>query len=390
MEHHACVVVGYHPPWELHGRGMKDSLRHDERVKEAVRRNLRELIGEESIITSDGTKRVRIPLKYLEQYHFRYGNPQHGGVGQGAGIPGDVLHAPGQPQPGDNQEAGDQPGEHGYDAEMSVDDLVQMMLEDLALPWLEDKAAPRQVVAEEYEFTDVRRRGSLANLDKRRTLKSNLKRNAARKQPGVHDLADDDLRFRVWDIHQELTTNAAVYFCLDISGSMTTDKKYLCRAFFWWVLRFLRRKYPHVEPVFLHHDTEAEIVDEERFFHTTAGGGTRCSSVYTVALQHIASHHPAAGWNNYLFHFSDGDNLSDDNTRCKDLIEALLRECQQVGYGEVRWDGGYQSTDSSLMTALRSIIHPRFMSTVLVKKEDVLRSLLTFLQPAVAAQAAWR
>ena len=378
------VVVSYGAPWDLRGRGQKDSLRHDERVKEAVRKNLREIIGEEAIITSDGTKRVTIPLRYLDQYRFRYGNPQQGGVGTGAGAPGDALYVPGQPSPGDSHEAGDQPGEHGYDAEMAVDDLVQMMLDDLALPWLEDKAAPRQVVAEQYEFTDVRKHGPLAHLDKRRMLKSNLLRNAARRQPGVHDLADDDLRFRVWDVRQELSTNAAVYFCLDISGSMTTDKKYLCRAFFWWVLRFLQRKYPHVEPVFLHHDTEAELVDEDRFFHTTTAGGTRCSSVYTVALQHIAQHHPAARWNTYLFHFSDGDNLPDDNARCKDLVEALLLECQQVGYGEARWDGGYPNTDSSLLAAFRNITHPRFMTTVLVKKEDVLPALQTFLQPASA------
>jgi uncharacterized sporulation protein YeaH/YhbH (DUF444 family) len=58
-------------PWELRRRGLKDSLRHDQRVKEAIRKNLRELIAEEAIITSDGTKRVKIPLRYLDQYRFR-------------------------------------------------------------------------------------------------------------------------------------------------------------------------------------------------------------------------------------------------------------------------------------------------------------------------------
>jgi len=66
------------PPWELRRRGLKDSLRHDQRVKEAIRKNLRELIAEEAIITSDGHKRVKIPLRYLEQYRFKYGQPQEG------------------------------------------------------------------------------------------------------------------------------------------------------------------------------------------------------------------------------------------------------------------------------------------------------------------------
>ena len=77
-------------PWELRRRGLKDSLRHDQRVKEAIRKNLRELIAEEAIITSDGKKKVRIPLRYLDQYRFKYGQPQRG-VGQGQGQPGDVI-----------------------------------------------------------------------------------------------------------------------------------------------------------------------------------------------------------------------------------------------------------------------------------------------------------
>ena len=35
-------------PWELRRRGLKDSLRHDQRVKDAIRKNLRELIADVS------------------------------------------------------------------------------------------------------------------------------------------------------------------------------------------------------------------------------------------------------------------------------------------------------------------------------------------------------
>jgi uncharacterized sporulation protein YeaH/YhbH (DUF444 family) len=76
-------------------------------VKDAIRKNLRELIAEEAIITSDGSKRVRIPLRYLDQYRFKYGHPPQG-AGQGEGQPGDVLgqrhgpsNDPGDGQPGD-------------------------------------------------------------------------------------------------------------------------------------------------------------------------------------------------------------------------------------------------------------------------------------------------
>src|SRR6266536_3337757 len=145
-------------PWELRRRGLKDSLRHDQRVKEAIRKNLRELIAEEAIITSDGTKRVKIPLRYLDQYSFKYGQPPQG-VGQGEGHPGDVLGQRGSHGngPGDGQ-PGDQPGEHMYEFEVPLAELAQMMLEDLALPWLEEKPE-RQITTTSHRFTDVRRSG---------------------------------------------------------------------------------------------------------------------------------------------------------------------------------------------------------------------------------------
>ena len=101
-------------PWELRRRGLKDSLRHDQRVKEAISKNLRELIAKEAIITSHGTKRVNIPLRYLEQYRFKYGQPPQG-VGQGQGSrarpSGSAEH---RQQPGEGL-PGDQPGEHTYE-----------------------------------------------------------------------------------------------------------------------------------------------------------------------------------------------------------------------------------------------------------------------------------
>ena len=52
-------------PWDLRRRGASDSARHDERVKRALKENLKELIGEESIILSDVTKKITIPMRYL-------------------------------------------------------------------------------------------------------------------------------------------------------------------------------------------------------------------------------------------------------------------------------------------------------------------------------------
>jgi uncharacterized protein len=83
-------------PWDLRRRALKDSIRHDKRVKEAIRKNLKELIAEENIITSDGKKLVKLPLRYLDQYRFRFG-PMGSGAGQGQGNIGDVIARDGEP-----------------------------------------------------------------------------------------------------------------------------------------------------------------------------------------------------------------------------------------------------------------------------------------------------
>jgi len=310
-------------------------------------------------------------------------------VGQGAGKPGDMLgQRNGNGQGAGDGLAGDQPGEHMYEVEVPLEDLATMMLEDMALPWLEAKPE-RQVTTTSHRFTDVRRRGSLANLDKRRTLLENLKRNAARGVAEVGHLRDEDLRYKVWDNHEEKHANAAVYMLMDVSGSMTTSKKYIAKSFYFWMVRFLRLKYQRVEMIFIAHDTEAKVVPEQDFFALSQGGGTRCSSAYQVALAYILQYHPAERWNTYLFHFSDGDNLPDDNAVCKALVETLLTYCRMVGYGEIRyrdeasfygWIGGAASTPSSLQYALQGITHPRLLSATLKHKEELYQVLQKFLQ----------
>ena len=74
-------------PWDLRRRALKDSIRHDTRVKDAIRKHLKELIAEETILTSDGKKLVKIPLRYLDQYRFRFG-PLHRGQGRGRAMSG--------------------------------------------------------------------------------------------------------------------------------------------------------------------------------------------------------------------------------------------------------------------------------------------------------------
>ncbi len=372
-------------PWDLRRRALRDSIRHDKRVKEAIRQNLKELIAEENIITSDGKKLVKIPLRYLDQYRFRFGQLA-AGTGQGKGNVGDVIARDSERGDGSGQ-PGDQPGDQVYEAEISVEELTRMMLEDLALPWLEDKEE-QQITTTTYNFDDVRRKGSMANIDKKRTLLENLKRHAANKQPKVGIFNDADLRFKVWSVRQEHHSNAAVYLLMDRSGSMTTEKKYIAKSFFFWLVRFLRLKYQTVEMVFIAHDTEAQVVPEQDFFTISNSGGTMCSSAYRVALEHVQQMHPKARWNNYVFHFSDGDNWVEDNPRCKALIAQLLDHAAMVGYGEIRyddeasfygWGNAHETGWSTLHKELSTVAHQRFITVTIKRKEDVYQALQTFL-----------
>lgn len=366
---------------------MQDSRRHDQRVREALRKNLQHLITEEAIIASDGQRLIKVPIQYLDLYRFRYGNEQAaGGVGQGEGKKGDVIA---REMPGDSpaDQPGDLPGQPIYEAEFSVDDIARMMLEDLNLPWLEEKRAGKE--KDRWpRVREVRRTGLLPNLDKRRTLLENLKRQAAKGQGTIGPIIDHDLRFRVWDEEYHQHTRAAVYMLMDRSGSMTTEKKYIAKCFYFWLVRFLRMKYQDVALVFIAHDFDAYLTDEQSFFTISNSGGTRCSSAYELALQHLREHHPASDWNNYVFHFSDGDNYPSDNERCRELVLQLLQHARMVGCGEISyrdWDGFYYSRGtgqprSPLFQTLSTIKHERFLQVAIQKREDVHAALVAFLK----------
>ncbi|MBX6396162.1 MAG: DUF444 family protein, partial [Alicyclobacillaceae bacterium] len=100
--------------WSLHRKGFQDQQRHQEKVREAIRKNLADLITEESIIMTDGRQIVKVPIRSLDEYRFRfnYEKQAQGGTGDGKVKAGDVLARDGQPGqgPGAGPGAGDQPG----------------------------------------------------------------------------------------------------------------------------------------------------------------------------------------------------------------------------------------------------------------------------------------
>lgn len=163
---------------------------------------------------------------------------------------------------------------------------------------------------------------------------------------------------------------------MDTSGSMGSFEKYCARSFFFWMTRFLRSKYEHVDLVFIAHHTEAKEVTEEEFFTRGESGGTICSSAYQKALEIIDNRYSDTGWNIYPFHFSDGDNLTSDNERCVKLIGQLMERSNIFGYGEVN----QYNRSSTLFSAYKNITDRKFMYSIIKEKSEVYKALTTFLQ----------
>jgi sporulation protein YhbH len=375
--------------WGMRKRGKRDSARHSKRVKKAIRDNLRDLISDASIISSDGKKKIKIPIRYLDNYRFKHDeNKNEEGVGQGndSNSPGDAIAHDGTGRKGNGSgQAGDGEGEDLYEEEVTVAELVDMMLEDLNLPWLEKKESMVEIETENIKFTDISEVGPLSNVDKKKTIFENMKRNAKLGKPVIHKIRPEDMRYKVWEMETEYHSNAAVYFLMDRSGSMDDDKKYIAKSFFFWLAHFCKTKYSNVELIFIAHDTTAKIVPEKDFFRITNSGGTMCSSAYQLALDDIENSHPPNLWNNYVFAFSDGDNWPSDNEKCMGIVKDLLKVCTAVGYGEIDTDsfynyGGLFSWSTLHEEFQKHIDHPHFLTASIQKKDDIYTCLRQFLR----------
>lgn len=373
--------------WSMRKRGKRDSARHSKRVKKALKENLKELVSDASIISSDGKKKVKIPIKYLDQYRFKHDpnpNKERTGHSNHSNNPGDIIGHDGTGK-GKGGKSGEEEGEDLYEEEVEIAEIIEMMLEDMNLPWLENKDSSVEVETENLKFTDLADIGPLSNVDRKRTIYENLKRNAAKGKVQIKDIRQEDLKYRVWDKQKEYHSNAAVYFLMDRSGSMDDDKKYICKSFFFWLAHFCKTKYNHVEMIFIAHDTKAKIVDESDFFKISNSGGTKCSSAFQLALENIQANHPPKKWNNYVFSFSDGDNWPEDNEKCVKIVDELLELCTAVGYGEINTDSFFGSGQgffgwSTLHDKFKqSVSHPRFMTAEITQKEDVYACLQDFL-----------
>jgi uncharacterized sporulation protein YeaH/YhbH (DUF444 family) len=319
--------------YDLFSRGARDWLRHNDKVSDAVRKQLPELISKIDVLGPKGASTLRVPVRFLEHYRFRLRDDNTAsGIGQGKGNPGDILAQPSPDQGDSNGAGGDNDGGYEFVLELRIDDIVDWLWEELKLPHLKRKEGH----VEDKDFTREgwNRRGVRSRLDRRRSVREAIKRRA--KHADAPAFTDEDLRFRQLVMRKQPTTEAVVFFAMDVSSSMTEEDRRLAKTFFFWVVQGLRRQYTHIEPVFIAHTVEAWEFNEDEFFQVTGSGGTVASTAFEKAQGIIKQRFDPGRYNIYLFYASDGANFPHDAGNASTALHGLGDVANFEGYIEVQ------------------------------------------------------
>ena len=91
-------------------------------VRGKIKKELRRYISRGELIGKQGDKLISIPVPSIDLPNFRFGDNQ-GGVGQGEGEAGTPLDGQGEGA----GRAGDAPGQHLLEVEVTLEELAQML-----------------------------------------------------------------------------------------------------------------------------------------------------------------------------------------------------------------------------------------------------------------------
>ncbi|NLV35114.1 MAG: YeaH/YhbH family protein [Clostridiaceae bacterium] len=395
--------------YESHGkeRSAEDRRRHKELVEESIKENIGNIISEESIIGCSGNKKIRIPVKGIKEYSFIYGKNKRG-VAQGDGDErrGDVV---GDAQEGRNfghGGAGDWDGDEIYETEITIEEFVNYLFDDLDLPDLDRRKLFNNQSSHAVRKLGYQKKGIPPRLACKRTVIEKIKRRQCfRRSEGLegcktirHEaqemteaqkeiksglgrfpFSQEDMRFhRIRQAHGK-DFNAVAICIMDVSGSMDQTRKYMARSFYFLLYQFLRHRYSYVEVVFIAHTTTAKEVSEVEFFHRGQSGGTYISSGYEMALEIIERRYNPMYWSIYAFHCSDGDNWAEDNKKAIAMAARLCEVCNLFGYGEII--PGYYFAGSTVKSEFIKHIHENnFIVVTISKKEDIVAALKRMLE----------
>ncbi|MGR5176941.1 YeaH/YhbH family protein [Vibrio parahaemolyticus] len=353
--------------------------RHKQKIKESVT----DAVNRRSITNTETGEDVSIPTKDISEPIFHQGQ---GGLkervhpGNDQFITGDKIERPPKGGQGGGSGQGeaspDGEGEDEFVFQISKDEYLDILFEDLALPnlkknqinkikeWKTHRAGyqtagmPSNIAIVRSLQQSLARRTAMT-AGKRRLLdelcqqlddiqmsepaqpmeENRLKQEIAelrKKIDSVPFIDTFDLRFKNYE-KRPVPSSQAVMFCLmDVSGSMDQATKDIAKRFYVLLYLFLTRTYENVEVVFIRHHTQAKEVDEHEFFYSQETGGTIVSSALKLMQEIVEDRYPLGEWNIYAAQASDGDNWADDSPRCRELlVNKLLPACQYYSYIEI-------------------------------------------------------
>jgi len=359
----------------------QDQSRFRQIVRGKVRENLRKYMSNGELIGRQGRDLVSIPIPEIQIPRFRFDHRQSGGVGQGEGEVGTPIGL--GPDHGDGSgEAGNAPGDHILEVEVTLEELARILGDELELPNIQPKGK-ENIESRVDRYTGIRRVGPESLRHFKRTYREALKRQVAmgvysRERPTVIPVREDK-RYRSWTSQYKPDSNAAIIYMMDVSGSMTDEKKEIVRLTAFWIDVWLRSQYKKVAVRYIIHDAEACEVEQDAFYHTRENGGTAISSAYRLCQAIIERDYNPSEWNIYPFHFSDGDNWDKDNVTCIGLLaDAILPNVNLFCYGEVS-TSMRQSDFADSLARLDEIGKERLIKTAIKSKVEIYDAVKAFL-----------
>ena len=154
----------------------QDKARYRQIIRGKVRKNLRKFITKGELLGRQGKDIVSIPLPEIQVPRFRFDEKQRQGVGQGPGGPGDPVD--GEEEGEATGRAGDKPGEHVIEEELTIAELAEILGEELELPRIEPRGR-HELRTTHLKYTGIRKTGPESLRHFRRTYRAALKRQIA-------------------------------------------------------------------------------------------------------------------------------------------------------------------------------------------------------------------
>jgi len=370
------------------GKSLENRQRFLRRAKALVRGAVKKSSQDRDIKDVLEGGEVAIPLDGMDEPRFRRVGGTRDMVlpGNKKFVEGDII-----PRPNSRSGKGSGPGEgdseDAFRFVLTRDEFVDLFLDDLELPDLA-KRKLAQTESEGLHRAGYSTSGSPANISISRTVSRALARRVALRRPRPEEIEEleaeletcepsrreeliaeiealksklrripfidpIDIRFRRFETVPKPVAQAVMFCLMDVSGSMTEHMKDLAKRFYMLLYVFLKRRYRHVEIVFIRHTDRAEEVDEDTFFHGPASGGTLVSSALEAMHEIVRSRFRPADWNIYAAQASDGDNsIADGEVAGRLLTEKILPVSQFFAYLEVGEAANYtfDMPDSALWT----------------------------------------